>query len=782
MGQGALVGFEMSVRFQSSLRFWIAGRLARLASLNVYAWECSIPLPKALRVPESELPLAPSGAVSIEVSVLDDTKVSRSLVEFDSLRISVDTCILTVVLFEAAAELAFSANVYADLFRPLERPGDYGKWYAAPEQERDRRLAPHVSRHEGFRQSFIEIKPGGRVDPYRVMSIWERILPLLQPPLELDLPKTIDLPSPLWAYQVEGVKFLLDREGALLGDDMGTGKTVQATVALRILFQAGKVSSALIVCPLSVLRHWDHHLERWAPLLSPNVVRGTKERRKGIWRMPAHVWITTYDTLREDIETINEERGQDGFDVVILDEVQKIKNPKSGFSRSVKRLNSRWRWGFTGTPVENSLEDLGSIFGFLRPGLFRGLDYHTPERAKEEIRPYFLRRRKADVLKDLPEKIEYEEWLALEEDQKRAYEDAEKKGIVYLQELGEKVTVHHVLSLLTRLKQICNVDHASGQSAKGDWLRDFMEALAESEDKAVIFSQFLGSGVDWLVKEFHENKPLKYVGGMPEPQRQTALSQFKSELDRKVLFMTRAGGLGIELTSANYAVHFDHWWNPAAEKQADGRLHRPGQTKKVFVYHLWAEGTVEERIRRILERKQRLYVEVIDALSNVEGTGLSEDEIFEVFGLENPKKKRAETIGWRRKNFATPNDLQQLSPEELEELTGELYERMGYGVRRTPATRDRGIDIIATRQKTSVAGIEKVAIQCKRHEAPVGEPVARNLLGALTADPTFSKGVIVAIAGFTKECKDFCERTGRIELVDGPMLIQLLIRFTSKAE
>jgi superfamily II DNA or RNA helicase len=720
----------------------------------------------------------------IELTTLSAPSLTEDVLGFSNRKISVDICALTVSFQEVMAEATAETKIWADLFRPLGAPRSGGKCYSNQPAESlfpdVNPMTPHVGRHQGFRQAFREARPGGRVDPSRFMSIWDRILPILEPPLNFDLPRTLDLPAPLRPYQVDGVKFLLENGAALLGDDMGTGKTVQATVALRVLFQTARISSALIVCPLSVLRHWDLHLEKWAPLISPNVVRGSKERRQGIWSIPAHVWITTFDTLRQDIDFILDEKGSDAFDLVVLDEVQRIKNPGTGYSKAVKRLNPAWRWGFSGTPIENSVDDLVSIFGFLKPELFfRRSGYVSPVEARNSIRPYFLRRRKEDVLKDLPQKTISEEWLPLEGQQREAYDKAEQEGIVYLKRLGHEVTVQHVLALMTHLKQVCNIDEKSGESAKATWLEDFMEEIVESEtkDKAIVFSQFLKCGVDWLAEKFQEHQPLKYIGAMSDLQRERVLCEFKDQGDRRLFLMTRAGGVGINLTMANYVVHFDHWWNPATVRQAEDRVHRIGQEKKVFVYHLWTENTVEERVYRKLQDKQRLYDEVIDALSNVGGTGLSEDELFEIFGLQNPKKKGRGQDSDKNPDQSKTIDVSALSPDGFEGLIADLYSKMGYGVRKTPHSRDKGIDVIATRQSLSVAGVEKVAIQCKKYEAPVGEPVARNLLGAISADPSFTRGVIVTNSIFSADCKSFCHKNGRIELIDGKLLDKLLRQF-----
>ncbi len=670
-----------------------------------------------------------------------------------------------------------SVDVSANLFKPLGRPSRVaGKRYAGsvvdPAQQP---LFPSERDLSGYRRSFRE-GPRTRTKISRTtLSIWDLLLPILQPPLRLDFPAILDLPSPLYRYQVDGVKFLLDQDCALLGDDMGTGKTVQSIVAMRMLFQAGKINSALVVCPLSVLRNWDRELEKWAPTLSPTVVRGSREVRETCWGTPAHLWLTTYDTLRIDIDFLEKlkryrpaEVGGLNFDLAIIDEAQKIKNPSSGISQAVKRIKGSRRWGLSGTPVENRLEDLASIYAFLKPGLLRlqGLDAAT---ARTRISPYFLRRRKADVLPDLPEKINHEVWLPLENEQRHAYDLAERKGIVHLKSLGKQVTVHHVLALLTKLKQLCNVDPQTGESAKLHWLIDNLEQVFEGGDKALIYSQFREEyGVGWLEQQLLKFRPLCYVGGLSDRQRDRVLETFEHRDDHPLLLLTRAGGLGLNLTAANYVIHVDHWWNPATTAQATDRTHRIGQKKKVFVYHLWAENTVEERIYRILEQKRRLYDEVIDVLSNVQGTGLTQDDLFALFELRGPDRV---PVG-RDLRIEKPQDLLSRSPEEFESLVAELYKKWGYGVRVTRRTRDGGIDLIATNNVPG--GLEKIAVQCKRFAHPVGVEHARELLGVVSSDPSITKGVLVSPSTFTDDCRNFCDNNGRLDLIDGPTLVRFI--------
>ena len=197
----------------------------------------------------------------------------------------------------------------------------------------------------GNRKAFEQERGGGqRVT--RGMSVWDLLFPLLQKPADSDLGVVVELPSDLYPYQIKGVEFLADNTAALLGDDMGTGKTVQTSVALRTLFQTGKIRTALIVCPLSVIPNWDRELVKWAGILAVTVVRGDKEHRKICWRQSAHVWLTTYDTLRNDLESVQTLR-KGGFDLIALDEAQRVKNWSSGITRAVRELRATYRWGLS---------------------------------------------------------------------------------------------------------------------------------------------------------------------------------------------------------------------------------------------------------------------------------------------------------------------------------------------------------------------------------------------------------------------------------------------------
>jgi len=473
---------------------------------------------------------------------------------------------------------------------------------------------------------------------------WDALWPLLQPPLNFAFPELLDFPSDLRPYQIDGVRFLADSENALLGDDMGTGKTVQAVVALRILIQKGRVRKALIICPLAVLSSWEEHVANWGRVFNWISVRGNRGERSLQWKTPAHVYLTTYETVREDAEVLSELQRETQFDLVIADEIQKIKNPSAATTKAVRSLGAQRRWGLSATPFENRPQELVSVFSFIKPGVL-SYDGETPQSIRHKIAPFFLRRTKELLKDELPEKLHDVVWLELGSNQRRAYDLAEQQGVIELERQGEKVTVSHVLALLQKLKQLCNFDPKTWDSAKLEALHERLDEVAEQNSKALVFTQFIDFGVNRIRSALNPESTVEYTGRLSDSERQHVLNRLKTDDRCKVMVCTQsAAGLGLNLTAANYVFHFDHWWNPARTAQAEDRVHRIGQKKTVFVYHLWVKKTVEERIHNILQRKRAQFEEVIGPMSNTDGTGLSEDELFELFGLKKTTRSaRART-------------------------------------------------------------------------------------------------------------------------------------------
>jgi len=611
-------------------------------------------------------------------------------------------------------------------------------------------------------------------------DLFDLIFPILMPPpgRNLDSPLFFTGEKTLYPFQRDGVKFLAEHNVALLADEMGLGKSIQAIIAIRILIRTGKIRDSLIICPKSVLGDWEKKLWEWAPELSVLTVRGSPEKRLMWWKAIAHIYLATYETVRQDFGENLASNGENiektSFNLVVLDEIQKIKNPGADVTKTVRSIKSDMRWGLSGTPLENRIEDIISIFRYLKPGLLRDMDGISPSRVKGGIAEYFLRRRKKDALPELPEKFHEEKWLDLTDTQMERYRKAEEEGIVDLNEHGDSVTVQHVLALITKLKQICNIDPVTRESCKLEYIEEKIEEICDEDEKVLVFSQYSEKTLPYLQTALEKFSPEIYHGGLSERERDEIVGKFQNEETPKVLLMSvKAGGLGITLTRACHVYHFDLWWNPAVAAQAEDRAHRIGQKKTVFVTSLFTNGTIEERIEELLRKKRALFTEVIDDLSDTKLPKiLSEEDLFSLFNLKRPSLKSdlKEKVGDHRGMTLDPK-----SPQEFEKIVSQLYNKMGYNIKLTQQSKDGGIDIYAKR--VSESGSEYLAIQCKHYpNSVVNVEQVRALYGVVQSEPQLTKGVLVTSGRFSRECKEFA-RGKRLELFDRDYLLGLLGKY-----
>ena len=467
-----------------------------------------------------------------------------------------------------------------------------------------------------------------------------RLAAALQPPLAAFYAPNgvLEWPAPLLPYQCEGVAALLSRNELLLADDMGLGKTIQAIAALRILIFKRELQTALVVCPAGLLRQWRRELAKWAPELTVLALTGTAAERGSLWRVPAHVRLISYETLRTDVMELRESPAvRQTWDVVILDEASRIKNRESGIALACKRLPRRRRWALTGTPLENRPDDLLSLFEFLlgQPG-HRTMLPVTQSGIKAQLHKLQLRRKKEDVMPDLPPIQIIEVPIELPPGQRAGYDTAEKEGVVALRHSSVPITITHVLELIARLKQICNYDPVSRESGKLSDLVQRVTTLTAEGHRALIFSQFTDDtfGVERIVETLREFAPLAYKGSHTQNQRTQIIDQFVKNDRHKVLVLSlKAGGVGLNLQAASYVFHVDRWWNPAIEDQADSRAHRMGQTYPVTVFRYVCTDTIEERIQAQLEAKRQLFRDIVDDTTLDITASMTEAEIFALFGL-----------------------------------------------------------------------------------------------------------------------------------------------------
>jgi SNF2 family DNA or RNA helicase len=446
-------------------------------------------------------------------------------------------------------------------------------------------------------------------------------------------------PNRLFPYQAAGVQALLEQGSLLLADDMGLGKTIQAITALRALRNQGELECALIVVPAGLMVQWRSQLQLWAPELRCSTIRGTARDRTWQWRAQAEVFLVSYETLRSDFSLSKQSPVGRDWDVLILDEAQRIKNRERSTARVCKQIRRKRAWALTGTPLENSLDELASVVEVIAP-LAQGERPKTYRPGIELLARHQeiqLRRRKVDVLQDLPPKLVIPITVELTMEQRKSYDQAEQDGIVELKTKGSLLRIQHVLELILRLKQICNFCPRTSESTKLDDLRSRLDELSSEGHRALVFSQYTDDvfGVAHLVKRLGDFSPLAYTGSQTFDTRDSNIQRFKDSDCHKVLILSlRAGGQGLNLQEASYVFHFDRWWNPAVEHQAEDRAHRLGQVNPVFIYTYTCADTIEERIAAILRAKQDLFDDVVDLTSFDVTTKLSLAELLSLFGLK----------------------------------------------------------------------------------------------------------------------------------------------------
>jgi SNF2 family DNA or RNA helicase len=480
--------------------------------------------------------------------------------------------------------------------------------------------------------------------PADALTLEDRLFYILQPPLESMLAgQELIMPFEPFPHQYEGIGWLFSQKSALLADEMGLGKTMQTITAVRLLLRGGRLRRILFVCPKPLIPNWQREFRMWAEELPIVTVEGDTNRRRMIWQMPGvPILMTNYEVLSRDIEAMHAE-DRPKFDLVVLDEAQRIKNRDSRTAEVVRSITRKRSWALTGTPIENRPEELASLFEFLEV---------VPPRATPDLKQlrriaevYVLRRTKDLVMKDLPPRLDRDEYLELTPAQKYAYHVVEKEGVFHLNELGDSISVQHVFELVLRLKQITNFDPLTGESSKLDRLIADMEEISQSGGKAILFSQWT-KAIDWLDVRLKQFGSLVYHGGVPTKKREPILRQFEADPGKHILLMSYGtGAVGLNLQFAGYVFLFDRWWNPAVEDQAINRAHRIGQKTQVIVTKFISKDTIEERIDAVLRQKREIFEAVLGSGEQAEDVSLSlnASEIFGLFDLKARTGKGSRT-------------------------------------------------------------------------------------------------------------------------------------------
>ena len=488
---------------------------------------------------------------------------------------------------------------------------------------------------------------------------------LRSPRLRAEIESGAGLNAELRPYQKLGVQWLWALRslelGGCLADDMGLGKTIQVLAILSMLQREKAEGTDLLVVPASLIDNWHSEMQRFAPALNVLVAHPSHIPRTSLCAVQASA-VDAYDAVITSYATVMRTKWMNEYRwrCLILDEAQAIKNPGAKQTGAVKALDAKWRLALTGTPVENKLGDLWSIFDFLNPGLlgsakaFNGFckslsarkhNAYAPLRTL--VQPYIMRRLKTDqsIISDLPDKTEVTAHCLLSKQQAALYQRSVtelKRAIEEIDGIKRRGTV---LAFLMRFKQICNHpsqwlgdnQYIAEHSGKFARLRELCEPIAARQDKVLVFTQFreITEPLASFLAAIFGKAGLTLHGGTAVKSRQSLVQRFQD--DENVPFMIlslKAGGTGLNLTAASHVIHFDRWWNPAVENQATDRAFRIGQNKNVLVHKFVCKGTVEERIDELIADKQRLSDEILSGGTEGALTELSNDELLALVSLD----------------------------------------------------------------------------------------------------------------------------------------------------
>ncbi len=498
----------------------------------------------------------------------------------------------------------------------------------------------------------------GKIDDYDFDydAAFARIVSNFTKVEDIALPK--NLQGKLRPYQEIGYRWLYTNTtkgfGCCIADDMGLGKTVQVISLILKLKEENKLKKpALVVCPTTLLGNWERELETFAPSLKTHIYHGFNRE----FSIETDVILTTYAILRIDLEEFKKYN----WDILIIDEAQNIKNSSTSQTQAVKAIKANMKVAMTGTPVENRLSELWSIFDFINKGYLGSLtdfskNYSMPiekfketqraQKLKQAISPFMLRRLKTDktIISDLPEKIVLDEYCYLTKAQAALYERVLSQSMSEIQSAGQGINRRGaIFKLITSLKQVCNHpyhylkhgDMSLSASGKTEKLMQILNTIVSNNEKALVFTQYkeMGSILEKITKEEFNFEPLFFHGSLNVKQREEMIKEFSDNSDKKIMILSlKAGGLGLNLTSASNVIHYDLWWNPAVEDQATDRTYRIGQDKNVMVHRFITLSTFEEKIDKIIKDKRELADSAVFIGEKII-TELSDDEIYEIFSL-----------------------------------------------------------------------------------------------------------------------------------------------------
>lgn len=437
--------------------------------------------------------------------------------------------------------------------------------------------------------------------------------------------KILETKLPLFPYQMSGTGFMCAAQNALNGDEPGLGKSIQSIAATKIL----GCEKVLVLTFATLKGTWEEEIKKWLPDAEAIVVKGEKKYRDKKWAKDANFYIANYELLLRDLPEIQNIK----WDAIIADEATRIANPRAKTTIAIKKINARFKFPLTGTPLNNSVQDVWSIIDFCEGGAmgtyWQFLDkyceldvwknvkgYKNLGILKQELRPYFIRRLKKEVLSQLPDKLYDSIYVDLSQEEREFYAAVKNEIIEELKDLGMKDRrgLSNVMTKMLRLQQATDslslVSKESKKSTKLDSLKELLEIVCAGENKAIVFTKFRQMAYI-LMEELKEYTPLLIAGGVKEDERDVNKKLFNEEAKHRVLVMTDAGAFGLNLQSASSVIHYDLPWSITKTQQREDRAHRIGQKGNVTVYKMIAKDTIDEYVLKVLHQKQRTAERVL---------------------------------------------------------------------------------------------------------------------------------------------------------------------------
>ena len=408
---------------------------------------------------------------------------------------------------------------------------------------------------------------------------------------------------PLLPFQVYGVDWLSSLDRAMLADDMGLGKTFQALAGISKMILEGEVTRILIICPRSLVFTWYAEIKKWTPYLSATAVIPSGNAAESVWKSrtgKSQIIITSYEQLRTNSNYMIEQA-----QLVVCDEAHKLRNRSSNLSQSFRNLSPQKVWFLTGTPVERDSEDFATLFSLLLPKIFTPSDHKLGiDILKSRAKPYLLRRRKSEVLKELPPMLERQEFLELSTEQARSYREM----------LSDSET--STLVKFGKLRHICDLDPVTGNSTKLDRIQELLEEISNLGEKAVVFSYWRKplTALSEILEKKSPGSTQLLTSEMDLVQRDLAIHNFKNR-NVTLLASAKIASEGLTLVEANHAIFINRWWNPSSNEQARDRIRRLGQQRTTYMYSFTTIDTIEEKLDEILNRKEITNEDLVNAMS-----------------------------------------------------------------------------------------------------------------------------------------------------------------------